>query len=109
MLRTTKPSVLVPSQAAIAADITAISSRSSVSGTVSSITAGSSRTAGVAKASFGFLNAASIFGMNQKREIMIEIKISTANTVPIPRSVLRPDFLRISDILFSALTVKVSR
>ena len=99
MERTTKPSVVVPSAAAIAAAITATSSPSSARFSSAACTAGA---AAAASASFTSLAAlasaaffASGFGMNLNREIRRLNKISITNTVPIPIRVLSPALWRV--------------
>ena len=79
MLRTMNPSVLVPSAAAIAAEITAINSVSSVSETCASFAAGSfAGTLSFFISAAGFLlNAFSIAGINLNKEIISEMKINT--------------------------------
>ena len=108
MLRTTNPSVVVSSAAAIAAEITAINSRSSVSSTSSTV----SLTAAFVSSffsSFLFANKFWISGNYFNKEIRNEMKISTTNTVPIPSSVFKPAFSIISPSENFALTVILSR
>ena len=111
MLRTMNPSVLVPSAAAIAAEITAINSVSSVSETCASFAAGSfAGTLSFFISAAGFLlNAFSIAGINLNKEIISEMKINTTHTVPIPSTVLSPAFSNISPVVYSASTVMLSR
>ena len=104
--RTTRPSVDVPSDAAIAAVITATSSRSSTSSSSSASTASTTGAgaAGAAASCFAFIFASKIL-TNFIPAMIRLMKIRTINTVPIPRRVFIAAFSIFSPKLYSGVNV----
>src|SRR5699024_8154527 len=103
MERTTKPLGEVPSDAAIAAVITATSSLSSYAGAAGAA-AGTGTGAGAASFS-SFFFAAADPGMYLNREIMKISSASTTNTVPSPITVFSAAFLSVVASEYFILTL----
>ena len=105
MERTTSPSADVLSNAAIAAVITAASSRSSAR--FSSSATGTGAGAGAAGAGAATLFLFSNALIYLKQLIRMLIKISTRNTIHMPISVFMPAFASFSPVVYSGVKENV--